>query len=64
MIVLRMRAGKRLKAQRGGYTGGWLPLGYTATDGDFAPDPAEQRTLDRIKTCVPKARAYARSPAP
>ena len=48
MIRLRLRAGKVRKAQGGGYIGGWVPLGYQATDKALVVDDVEQQTLARI----------------
>jgi DNA invertase Pin-like site-specific DNA recombinase len=50
MIVARMRRGKRAKAARGGYTGGWLPLGLRSQDGEAVPDEAEQAALALIRS--------------
>jgi len=48
MVVARMRRGKRDKAARGGYTGGWVPLGMTVEDRELVPDPAEQAAVALI----------------
>jgi DNA invertase Pin-like site-specific DNA recombinase len=48
MIVKRLRDGRRLKADRGGYAHGRPPYGWRADSGRLVEDPAEQATLDRI----------------
>ncbi|HTA10935.1 MAG TPA: recombinase family protein [Streptosporangiaceae bacterium] len=40
MTALRLRGGKRAKRSRGGYAGGFVPLGKTVVSRDFADDPA------------------------
>jgi DNA invertase Pin-like site-specific DNA recombinase len=48
-IVSRMRAGRRLKAEGGGYAGyGSPPYGFRAVDGRLVPVEEEQRALHRI----------------
>ena len=42
---------------------GTLPYGFRqAQSGHLETDPTEQRTLSRIRTCTPAARAFAQSP--
>ena len=48
MIALRLRSGRRLKAERGGYIGGQVPLGYRAEGGQLVEDADEQDTRSRI----------------
>lgn len=48
MIALRLRSGRRRKAEKGGYAFGAPPLGMKAEDGGLVPDADEQATLDRI----------------
>jgi len=48
MIAARMRAGRRLKAERGGYTGGGIPLGYRAAGGELVVHADEAATRARI----------------
>jgi DNA invertase Pin-like site-specific DNA recombinase len=49
LVASRMRAGRRLKAERGGYAGfGSPPLGFRAEHREMAPDVDEQITLARI----------------
>lgn len=45
MIALRLRAGRRRKAEQGGYAYGAPPFGYRAEDGELVPDPEEQDAL-------------------
>ncbi len=47
-VVARMAAGRRLKAQRGGYAGGAPGYGWTAADRELVPHDAEQRALHRL----------------
>ncbi len=50
VIRARMRAGRRVKADRGGYAGYGSPsFGHRAVDGALIPDAAEQRTVARIR---------------
>jgi DNA invertase Pin-like site-specific DNA recombinase len=48
MIAARLRAGRRLKAERGGYAGGGVPLGYHSVDGELVVHEAESETRTRI----------------
>jgi DNA invertase Pin-like site-specific DNA recombinase len=48
MIAARLRAGRRQKAEQGGYAGGGPPLGFRAVDGELVPDPDEAATRARI----------------
>jgi DNA invertase Pin-like site-specific DNA recombinase len=48
MIVKRLRDGRRLKAERGGYAYGRPPYGWRADGKELVPVPAEQAVLDRI----------------
>lgn len=47
-IAARMRAGRRLKASRGGFVGGAVPLGYAERAGVLVPLADEQATVARI----------------
>jgi DNA invertase Pin-like site-specific DNA recombinase len=49
MIAARMRAGRRLKAERGGYACGAPPLGYRPVGGELVADDQEAATLERIR---------------
>lgn len=42
MIRLRLTAGMARKKAEGGYTGGQVPYGWVAVDGELREDPAEQ----------------------
>jgi DNA invertase Pin-like site-specific DNA recombinase len=48
MIAARLRSGRRLKAERGGYAGGAPKYGYRASEGDLVPDEREAATVARI----------------
>jgi DNA invertase Pin-like site-specific DNA recombinase len=48
MTVKRLRDGRRLKAERGGYAHGRPPFGWKAEDRELVEDPAEQAALIRI----------------
>jgi DNA invertase Pin-like site-specific DNA recombinase len=49
MTVKRLRDGRRLKAERGGYAHGRPPFGWRAAGRELVEDPAEQTTLARIR---------------
>jgi DNA invertase Pin-like site-specific DNA recombinase len=48
MVVKRLRDGRRLKAERGGYAHGRPPFGWKAQNGELVEDQAEQAALSRI----------------
>jgi len=48
MISLRLRAGRRRKADKGGFAYGSPPFGARAEDGELVPDSAERRCIDRM----------------
>lgn len=48
MIALRLRAGRRRKAELGGFAYGSPPLGWRAQDGELVADEGEQEVLERI----------------
>ena len=48
MIAARIRAGRKLKAEDGGYAQGAPPFGYRAEGGELVPDEGEAATLARI----------------
>lgn len=48
MISLRLRAGRRRKAEKGGYAFGSPPLGKRAEDGNLVEDEQELACLDRM----------------
>jgi DNA invertase Pin-like site-specific DNA recombinase len=45
MIAARLRAGRRLKAERGGYAYGPPPFGYRAEEGELVVDPDQQDSV-------------------
>lgn len=47
MIAARLRAGRRQKAEQGGYAFGAPPFGYRAEDGQLVVVPEEQATIRR-----------------
>jgi DNA invertase Pin-like site-specific DNA recombinase len=49
MIALRLRGGKRAKRARGGYAGGFVPLGQRVEGREFVPDQAGQAAIARIR---------------
>lgn len=50
MVRLRLEAGRRRKAQRGGYAGyGSPPYGFRSEDGELVPDPEEQKVISLIR---------------
>jgi DNA invertase Pin-like site-specific DNA recombinase len=49
MIAARLRAGRRLKAERGGYAGGAPSFGVRAEGRELVLDEREQRTIARIQ---------------
>jgi hypothetical protein len=50
MMTARLRAGRRLQAERAAFAGfGSPPFGFRAEGGDLVQDPADQETLSLIK---------------
>jgi DNA invertase Pin-like site-specific DNA recombinase len=49
MIALRLRSGRKRKAERGGFAYGSPRYGYRAEGGQLVPEPAEQAVLARIR---------------
>jgi DNA invertase Pin-like site-specific DNA recombinase len=49
MIVKRLRDGRRVKAEGGGYAHGRPPFGWRADGGQLVEDPAEQQVLTRVR---------------
>lgn len=49
MISLRLRSGRRLKSQRGGYAYGSPPMGYRSDEGFLVPDEREGLAVDRAR---------------
>lgn len=50
MIAMRLRAGRKRKADGGGFAYGSPPLGYRAEGGELVADETEQRALARVRT--------------
>lgn len=50
MISLRLRAGRKRKAENGGFAGGGLPFGYRSDGDTLVEDEQETATLCRIRT--------------
>jgi len=60
--VSRLRAGRREKAEQGGYAGGRPPFGWCAVDGRLEPLEDEQATIRRVgelRGCGASLRAIA-----
>ena len=49
MIGARLRAGRRLKAERGGFAYGSPPFGYRVEEGELVPDGEETQAIKRIR---------------
>ncbi len=49
MIALRLRSGRRRKAEKGGFAYGSPPFGFRAEDGELIPIPDEIDTVDMIR---------------
>jgi DNA invertase Pin-like site-specific DNA recombinase len=49
MIRKRLRDGRRVKRERGGYVGGRPPYGYRAEGGELVEDEGEQQVIRRIR---------------
>jgi DNA invertase Pin-like site-specific DNA recombinase len=49
MIAKRMRDGRHLKREQGGYVGGNVPLGYRVEGHELVVDKEGQATLERIR---------------
>jgi DNA invertase Pin-like site-specific DNA recombinase len=47
MIALRLRSGRRRKAEHGGYAYGSPPYGWRAEHGTLVEEPAEQAVIHR-----------------
>lgn len=48
MIALRLRSGRRRKAEKGGFAYGSPAYGFVAAGGDLVPEATEQRAIERI----------------
>ena len=49
LLKARMAAGRKLKAERGGYTGGIPRFGYSAVRHEYVPLEIEQKIVLRIR---------------
>ena len=49
MIALRLRSGRKLKAERGGFAYGAPAYGQRAQDHELVPDSVEQQAIGRIR---------------
>jgi len=49
LLKARMAAGRKLKAERGGYTGGITRFGYSAVRHEYVPLEGEQNIVARIR---------------
>ena len=59
VIVLRTKAGRRMKAERGGYAGfGSPPYGWDSVDKELVQVEAEQAIITRIKAMRDGGRSY------
>ena len=58
MVVARMRAGRELKASRGGYAGGRPPYGYRAVGEQLVTDREEQLVLATMRRLRRRGRSY------
>ena len=59
LIYERMSKGKRRKAAKGGYTGGWLPYGYRLNDGRVVVVPKEAAVVERVFRWRAEGRTFA-----
>ena len=48
LVVARLRRGRRLKAERGGFAGGGVRYGFTTAHKQLVPDQAEREVAHRI----------------
>jgi DNA invertase Pin-like site-specific DNA recombinase len=48
-VVARLRRGRRLKDERGGFAGGGVPYGFTTERKQLVPDQAEREVARRIR---------------
>jgi DNA invertase Pin-like site-specific DNA recombinase len=58
MVTLRLRNGRRRKAQDGGYASGAPAFGFQARDGDLVESDDEQHTINRIVELRANAASY------
>lgn len=58
MVVARLRAGRRRKAERGGFAGGKVPYGYRAEARELVAEAGEQATLARMRALRADGASY------
>jgi DNA invertase Pin-like site-specific DNA recombinase len=58
MVALRLRRGKRRKAQRKGFVGGRPPYGSQVVDRELARDEAEAAAVERIRMLRAEGRSF------
>lgn len=58
MIALRLRSGRKRKAEKGGFAYGSPPIGYRAEGGELVADENEQAALQRIRELRIEGRSY------
>ncbi len=58
MVIARMRGGRELKAQQGGYAGGKPPYGYRAAGGELVEDDTEQDVLRDMRRLRQRGWSY------
>jgi DNA invertase Pin-like site-specific DNA recombinase len=58
MISLRLRSGRRRKAENGGYAYGSPPFGWRAVGRELVEDAAEQEALRRMRELRAAGRSY------
>jgi DNA invertase Pin-like site-specific DNA recombinase len=61
-VVARLRRGRRLKAEQGGFAGGGIRYGFTTERKQLVPDQAERQVARRIRRLHRGACPSARSP--
>ena len=49
LVVARLRRGRRLKAERGGFAGGGVRYGFATERKQLVPDPVEREVAHRIR---------------
>ena len=58
---MRLRAGRRRKAEHGGFAYGSPRYGYQSVDGELIPDPNELIVLKRVRALSSEGQAFVRS---
>lgn len=57
-ITKRTSSGRKIKASKGGYSGGATPFGYKAVDGELVIDPKEAKTVKLIFKMIDEGKGY------